>query len=109
MQIVFGTDSVSFASDMLNALSNQLTEMNADITTYNSLPNKKMDAIKKALKQCQGFYSMDEVFIMEKEFDTEKECAAYLEGITDAEGWMDYYKMSDDDKPKWEIIKGIIK
>ena len=40
-----------------------------------------------------------------KEFETEAEVNAYLQGVMDAEGWMDYYQLDPDQA---EIIKKII-
>ncbi len=42
-----------------------------------------------------------------REFKTDAECEAYIMGVSDGEGWMDYYPLENDSEHDLEIKKVI--
>jgi len=76
------------------------------ITAYHNAIEEGIDPIQASLKYLKEECSDGESLTIDtKEFDTEAEVNAYLQGVMDAEGWMDYYQL---DQEQAEILKKII-
>jgi len=83
VKIVFGSAGSSIADQMMSAYEE----------------GGEAQCLKLEEEYCE------EIQIFEKEFDTEAEVNAYLEGVSDGEGWMGWYHLEPKEA---EIIEKVI-
>lgn len=94
VQIVFGQSASGMVDDVVSAYHEGVEE------------GGDADGIKAGVKYIDEAFGADCFNISSKEFNTEPEAEAYLDGVYDGEGWMGYYALEVEQA---EIIEKVIK
>lgn len=93
VQIVFGQSASGMVDDIISAY-------------HEGEEGDNTDGIKAGVKYIDEAFGADCFNISSKEFNTEAEAEAYLDGVYDGEGWMGYYTLEVEQA---EIIEKVLK